>query len=472
MHKIDAMLLRMIKNSKSQFFAILIIIVIGICVFTSLNMAAMNLEKTVELYYKNNRFPDLFLQTSQISGQMVKELDSINGVEKAMGRISMDAPMITETMNQRVNLRLITVNNQEGALSTSTFIQGRPLSDSGREILLIQQFTKARNISIGETIKVQMNGLQVNLEVVGIVENPEFIYLVENQQSIMPAEGNFGVGYISESVGQQATGFFGSYNEIVVQYTEKANEEALIDDIKKELGQHGVHQLVKRENQFSNAFITEEINSLKQMARSLPLLFLLVAGLILMMMISRMVKKDRIKIGVLKAMGYSRIQVLSHYVKYALIAGALGGLIGSVLGMALAGGMTRLYLEFFHIPLLKVEFYYSYIALAMLLSCIFCIISGLIGARGVLKISPSDAMRNEPPKIGKRILLEKLPFLWRRLSFSHKMVAKNILRNKKRTICNGGGYVDLWNDAVYSKYARCHRSNDGKTLCRISKDGL
>jgi len=120
--------------------------------------------------------------------------------------------------------------------------------------------------------------------------------------------------------------------------------------------------------------------------------------------------------------------------KYALITGISGGVIGSILGMALAGGMTRLYLDYFHIPLLRIEFYYSYLAYAVLLSAVFCALSGIIGARGVLKIAPADAMRAEAPKSGKRILSEKIPFFWKRLSFSNKMISKNIFRSKKRTL--------------------------------------
>jgi putative ABC transport system permease protein len=81
-----------------------------------------------------------------------------------------------------------------------------------------------------------------------------------------------------------------------------------------------------------------------------------------------------------------------------------------------------------------VEFYYSYLASAVLLSVVFCSLSGIIGARGALKIAPADAMRSEAPKSGKRIMLEKIPFFWRHLSFSNKMISKNIFRNKKRTL--------------------------------------
>ncbi|HZK02316.1 MAG TPA: FtsX-like permease family protein, partial [Anaerovoracaceae bacterium] len=104
-----------------------------------------------------------------------------------------------------------------------------------------------------------------------------------------------------------------------------------------------------------------------------------------------------------------------------------------ILGMALANAMTELFLEYFNLPMLKFQFDISYIFSAILLTSAFCAISGLFGSRGVIKITPADAMREEPPKSGKRIMLERLTPIWKRISFSRKLVLKNIFRNKKRT---------------------------------------
>ena len=434
LHKIDAMLMRMIGHSKGQFIAVLTIIIMGIATYTALSMTSVNMNNTVDTYYKQNNFADLFLQTAAVPSQEVEQLNGIDGVKQAMGRITMDVPMVTDNENERVNLRMITTNGNEEELSRSTILKGNMISDTGNEALLIEQFAKARRIDVGDEIKIQVGGVQRTLEVTGIVANPDYIYLMENTQAIMPDEENFGVCYVSEQFGQQAAGLPGSFNEILIRYEDNADEDALIDDVEDALDLYGVKQTVKQKDQLSNAVIQQELTQLDTMANSIPVLFLFVAGLILMMMLSRLVKKDRIKIGVLKAMGYGNSQVLFHYVKYALITGISGGIVGSVLGMALAGGMTRMYLGYFHIPLLRIEFYYSFLAYAVLLSAVFCALSGIIGARGVLKIAPADAMRAESPKAGKRILLERIPFFWKRLSFSNKMISKNIFRSKKRTL--------------------------------------
>lgn len=432
--KLDLMLLRMIGRSKGQFAAVLTIIILGIAIYTALNMTSVNMNHTVETYYRENRFADLTLQTAAVPAQEIKALQRIDGVEKAMGRISIDVPVITDHLDERVRLRLITDQGEAEDLTKSTLLKGKMLSGSAKEILIIEQFANARNLSIGDELKLQIFGVQRTLEICGIVANPEYIYLMENSQAVMPDEEHFGVGYVSEQFGQEASRLPGSYNEVLIRYEANVDEEGLINKLEDQLDVYGVKQTIKKKDQFSNAIIEQELTQLDSMANSIPILFLLVAGLILMMMLSRLVKRDRIKIGVLKAIGYRDRQILFHYVKYALAAGVSGGLGGSLLGMLMAGGMTRMYLEYFHIPLLRIEFYYSYLVYAIILASVFCALSGLIGAKGVLKIAPADAMRAEAPKTGKRILLEKYPSLWKRLSFSNKMITKNIFRNKKRTI--------------------------------------
>lgn len=451
MRKIDLMLFRMIKNSIGQFFAVLVIIIVGIGVFTSLNMTSVNMKNTVDSYYEVNHFADIFIQMDRVPTRLIDRIDRLNGVAGAEGRISLDVPVITKELNKRVTLRLITTTGQAEGLNKSTILEGRNIAaGTGKEIVLIEQFAHARNINIGDDIQFQAGGTSYSLKVVGIAANPEYIYLMENPQSIMPDEENFGVGYISVGVGRQISGLSGGFNELVVKTEKGIDQDRLIENIENLLDHYGIKQIVKRENQMSNTIIQEELKNLNAMANSLPILFLLVAGLMLMMMLARMVKRDRLKIGVLKSMGYHNNQVISHYAKYAGLAGLIGGFIGSVSGMALSGAMTHLYLQYFHIPLLKVEFYCSYISLAILLSLAFCIVSGLIGARGVMKIAPADAMRTEAPKPGKRILLERIPYLWKRLSFSNKVVIRNVFRNKKRTLFILTGVVLTYAMMIFS----------------------
>ena len=182
----------------------------------------------------------------------------------------------------------------------------------------------------------------------------------------------------------------------------------------------------------SNNILTQKIEGMEMMSSVMPVMFLLVAAIIISIMLSRIVNNDRMAIGVLKALGYSNINVLSHYTKYALAIGLAGSITGIAGGLLLANPMSQLYVFYFNIPLAGIEIHYNYIINGIFLTSIFCIASGLFGARGVIRIMPADSMRPEAPKAGKRILLERVSVLWKHVPFTWKMVVRNIMRNKRR----------------------------------------
>ena len=433
MKKINTMLLRMILQSKSQFIAILVIIVTGISVFTAMNMVAINMQSSLDLYYSQNSFPHFFIESAGFPENQTDKIKSIPGVKNASGRITLEGRMLTEDPNERVNLRIKSTSSTEDSLCRNTLMEGTIDLKGIKDVLVIDQFAKARGIKPKDKITIQVGGLQYTLNVVGTVTNPENVYMMENLQSLLPDNKNFGALYVTETFAQWAGNLPGNYNELLVEMTLDADEDTLKDSLEDRMKVYGLKQTIDRDSHLSNSVLTAEFTNLDTMADSLPLLFLIVAGLILMMMLGRMVKRDRMKIGVLKAIGYSSRSVLLHYVGYAMTAGVLGGLIGSLAGMAIAGWMTRFYLEFFHIPVFSIEVYFYYIFLGITLSTVICIVSGIIGARGVLRIAPADAMRSDAPKAGKRILIQGFTKFWAKLSFSNKMLAKNIFRSKKRS---------------------------------------
>ena len=190
----------------------------------------------------------------------------------------------------------------------------------------------------------------------------------------------------------------------------------------------------------------QEVEQLEKMATSITLLFLTVAGIIINIILSRIVKNDRMSIGIMKALGYSNLSILLHYAKFSMLIGLVGSTIGIILSIPLSGAFTSLFVQYFNVPMFKMEVYYIYFVYGILLTIIFCVLSGLIGARNVVKILPADSMRPEAPKAGGRIWLEKVKSIWNRISFSWKIVIRNILRSKKEPPFDFGNCPNLWNN--------------------------
>lgn len=431
MKKLNKRLLGLIKKSKGSYIAIVTVVSAGIMIFMAMNSAASNLKHTLEHYYHLTHFAHMYVQVVQMPEKDIEALEAKYGLIEAYGRIVMDVPMVTDDEEERVTVRVTSIS--EDAMVNHLYYQkGSAIENIDEDIVVVEQFAKARNIAIGDKIKVQINGRQYKMTVKGIAASPEYIYLIENEQNLLPNEKQFGVVYVSKEFAQRSFGMLGNANEILIRIDESQNPDKIEDALKEDLKKFGLKRVIHEEDQLSNRMISEELIQLEQSSSSLPILFLSIAGIVLVMMVSRMVKNDRMSIGVLKALGYSSIQIIRHYTQYALSAGLLGAVIGSAVGAILAGGMTKLYISFFNIPILKIQIYYQYVLMAMIYAILFCGISGIWGSKEILKIMPAESMRPEAPKAGKRIFLERVPVFWKWLSFSWKLIIKNAFRNKKR----------------------------------------
>ena len=179
----------------------------------------------------------------------------------------------------------------------------------------------------------------------------------------------------------------------------------------------------------------DAIKTLTNIAKMFPLIFYLIAVLISLTSMTRMIEEERIEIGTLKALGYTNLQIISKYVLYALLACVIGGFLGMTVGFYLLPNIVwMIYSSIYTIP----KFYATYrvgIGILGLVIAFICIGGAtILVARKELKNMPSVLMRPKAPKNGKKIILEKITILWKRMNFSQKVTARNIFRYKKRAI--------------------------------------
>ena len=174
--------------------------------------------------------------------------------------------------------------------------------------------------------------------------------------------------------------------------------------------------------------------SIANISKVFPIVFFAVAALISLTSMTRMVEEQRTQIGTLKALGYNQLQIISKYILYASLASIIGGVAGMCAGFAtLPQIIWMLYMMMYQItPKIILSFNWKYGGLGLLLICICIIGATIYSAIRELKETPAALMRPKAPKAGNRVLLERIPFIWKHLNFSHKVTVRNIFRYKKR----------------------------------------
>lgn len=177
---------------------------------------------------------------------------------------------------------------------------------------------------------------------------------------------------------------------------------------------------------------TERMDAL---ARVFPFMFFLVAALVSLTTMTRMVEDERILIGTYKALGYSTIQIATKYLTYALLAAGIGSVLGvGVLCQVLPLIIMKAYSVIYAIPLLSpplpikadVAVFSAGLGIGITLIATIC------SVLSSLREQPAPLMLPRAPKAGKRILLERIRPLWRRISFSWKVTLRNLFLYKKR----------------------------------------
>ena len=148
---------------------------------------------------------------------------------------------------------------------------------------------------------------------------------------------------------------------------------------------------------------------------------------------TRMVEEQRVQIGTLKGLGYSKFQIASKYIIYALIATILGSLIGMAIGFYLLPSIIfDMYCMMYTLPPIVLEFNTEYATLGLLAAMVCTVGATIYSCARTLASTPASLMRPKAPKPGKRVFLEKIPFIWSKLNFTQKVTLRNIFRYKKR----------------------------------------
>ena len=195
-----------------------------------------------------------------------------------------------------------------------------------------------------------------------------------------------------------------------------------------------------RENYPGYTSYSSDAERIGAVAKIFPIFFFFVAALVCLTTMTRMVEEERGMVGILKALGYSNAAISWKYITYALVATLAGSLIGASVGVyVFPYVITKSYSILYHMSTFHLIYNLKYTGIAIAMQLILTVAATFYAIANELRSSPAKLMQPRAPKPGKRILLERFTFLWKRLSFSHKVTARNIFRYKARMLMTVAG---------------------------------
>lgn len=465
-------LLREIKRTFTKFLSIFAICALGVAFFAGIRATGPDMKEAGDRLYNTYNLSDIsVISTSGLTAENIRDLEKIEGVKAVHAGLFVDA-MAKGTGEKEKNIRLysmpIKLKNEYAPLielipdygiDTSPeydmngveIVSGRmPLNDT--EIALDNTLEGSLVKQLGDEITLTTAGGSVTLRVVGFIRSPMYISLFERGTSSIGNGTSDGFAYASgnaiSSLGTKlpVISLLNTYYtraDIVISGKEGLSAysdeyEALVNEVTDRIDdyastQSGTWYVQGRSGNPGYSDYSENTDRIAAVGDVFPLIFFIVAALVCLTTMTRMVEEQRIEMGTMKALGYGGWQIAMKYAVYAMSACISGGVVGAIIGFKLfpyvimKGYSIMYYLGKLETP------YRADIAFMAIAAMAVCTAAATFSAcYASLKEVPATLMRPKAPKAGRRVLLEKIPFVWKKLSFTSKVTVRNLFRYKKR----------------------------------------
>jgi putative ABC transport system permease protein len=510
---------RKITKSSKRFISLLCMALLGVGFFVGIESTSPDMLTTLDAYLDKTKAYDLQIQsTLGLTADDLAKLEKLPNIDKVQGTYSKDAFIKFDNGKQgtlsKEETAIAKVIGMTDTLNQIDLVKGK-LPQKNDEILVEPAFLTQNKLKIGDQLYLSDPDLaNTTYKIVGTVKSP--LYFSKNHRgttSIGDGQINYFM-YVRPEVFKQDV--YSAIDLTVKRAASKMTGQTayldLISAAKKEitgikktqekqrfetvyadylnLAAQSPNQvdlgnlpaakwyIFDRQDDTGYKDFVDATKSIAKIGNVFPIVFYIIAILISLVSMTRMVEEDRSEIGTLKALGFSNRNIALKYLIFSLLATLVGGVIGMVTGLNLIPSLIwSIYTTLFMVPHFTAGFQAVY-CLVGLAFAVICICGGaLFSVYRELVYTPSVLMRPKAPKAGKRILLEYLPFIWKRLKFSNKIVTRNLFRYKTRAtvtilgitgctalILAGFGLKDSITDIVTYQYANVFRYDKMVTL--------
>ena len=426
---LDLKLLRDLARMKGQVIAVSLVMACGLAMMIMTRSLILTLESTRTAYYQKYAMADIFATLKRAPLSVADRLASLPGVATVETRVAVEVTLDLPGLVEPATGHIVSLPEDGGPqkLNRVFLRSGRfPRPDERREVVLGESFANANALQTGDSLVAVINGRRETLRICGIGLSPEFVFEARAGQTL-PDHRRFSVIWMNYRALAVAYNLDGAFNDVCIDLAPGAAAEPVIEEMDRLLAPYGAGGAFTRKEQASAQRLDDELRVLSSLSVAYPLVFLSVAAFMVNAVLARIVRLQREQIAQMKALGYSSRQVGIHYLKFVLVIGVLGTLIGAIGGRLLGGGLVEMYTLFFRFPALAFTMDYGALGLALLVSLGASVLGVLTVVRQAVKLPPAEAMRPEPPADFRPSLFERIG-LTRFFSPAFRMALRNIER--------------------------------------------
>lgn len=450
---------RDIKQNLSQFITIFLMVLIGVMVYVGIEAYMDGMTSAADNFYKNNNIQDLNVMGNLSDKDLdkIKSLDNVKDAEKKLVVNAIDK----DDKDKTYLLSFIDSNN----ISKFHIMDGEKFDVNKKGAWVDNFYAKKNNLKVGDTIKIKYDTFSLEEKILGLINVPDHIYDVKDESELVPNRENFGFVYLSVNeipesyikdlvmkemkitdekiFDKYVTNFnykeYIPYNYIMVDVNKKKNVTSVKEDIEDKVS--NAKAIVKIEDTLSYQRYQGEIDEGASYVGIFSGLFLFIAMLSVITTMTRVVKKQKLQIGTMKALGIKNSKIVMHYVGYGFFVSLAAAIVGIILGKYFIGTFfLNMEMDYFEVPNgIPVVKPLSYLV-ALLVVMVVSFITYLTCRKELFK-KPAEALRNEVPNVKVSSLNLSTKGIFKKLNFSSKWNYRDILRNKFRTVTAVVGIV-------------------------------
>ena len=420
-----------IKTSK-RFISILVIVLLGVGFFAGIRAVAPDMKNTLDDYFDNTNMYDVYITSNYgVGDNIIEKLEENYDIESGY---NFDAI----TMKKEEYATKIISYDKASKLNIPKLIKGH-MPEESNEVVIDNNYKE--EIKIGD--KITIDSPLVNnktLTVTGYVESPLYISTERDSTSLLSGMIDYYLYMPVENIISPIK--TAAYINLKTEESRFSKDyEDLVKDAKKDIRKELKKETIEGQTWYvldlnSNAGFyqyNQDTERIDNVAKVFPLVFFVVAVLICLTTMTRMVEEERGQIGTLKSLGYGDKAIMFKYILYASLATIIGSMIGVIIGYRLLPDLCfEMYKTAYRIGDIKLSYYSSLTFQGMMIALLCTLGATIYTCRKTLKEVPANLLRQVAPSPGKRVLLERINGIWKRLSFSYKVTLRNVFRYKKR----------------------------------------